>query len=78
MNQIPIGDARKIAEERRFPVVIVLGYCPESGNYFLTSYGQTKRLCRLGHLILEGIDGSMEGIVEDAEDTFFAENGGTP
>ena len=59
MNAIPIGDARRIAEERHLPIVLVFGL-NSSGHYALTTYGQTRRLCAIAKQIGDGIVKAME------------------
>jgi hypothetical protein len=46
-GRILIEDAKRIAVERRYPLVVIFGIS-ESGHQFeVTTYGMTRKLCKL-------------------------------
>ena len=56
---IPIGDARRISRERNCPMVVVFAIEAGGERFAVTTYGATKKLCKLaatyGDLIADGI-----------------------
>ena len=44
---IPIGDARRISRERNQPLVIVFGLNSDGSQFCVSTYGATKKLCKL-------------------------------
>ena len=57
-GRIPIGDARKIARERGAPMVVIFAIHPNE-TFSVTTYGATKKLCKLaatyGDAIANGV-----------------------
>lgn len=45
---IPIGDARRIARDRNVPIIVIFAIHANREEFTVTSYGQTKALCRVG------------------------------
>ncbi len=43
---IPISDARRIAKERRCPVVVIFAIEEDTTRFTVTTYGKNKKLCR--------------------------------
>ena len=58
-GRIPIGDARRIARERGVSMVVMFAIHPDGERFTVTTYGATKKLCRLaaayGDRIADGI-----------------------
>lgn len=46
-GEIPIGDARAIAERRQCPLIIIFGLTEGGAEFQVTTYGMSKKLCRL-------------------------------
>ena len=46
-GKIPIGDAREIARKRQIPLVVIFGIEEGGASFHVTTYGMTKKLCRL-------------------------------
>lgn len=72
-GRIPIDDAKRIATERRCPVVVVFGLHAEGNQYSLASYGMTRKLCKLGASFAEQIaaciaDGRIQAPQEEPAD----------
>lgn len=44
---IPIGDARRISEDRKCPLVVIFGIEANGDRFTVTSYGATRALCRV-------------------------------
>lgn len=47
-GRIPIGDARELSRKHGCPIVVVFAIHPDRETFTVTSYGATKKLCRLG------------------------------
>jgi len=46
-NRIPIKDAERISKDRKCPMVIVFGIHDDGERFTITTYGATKKLCKL-------------------------------
>ena len=46
-GKIPIDDAKRIATERRCPVVVIFGVSEDGSTFEVTTYGMTRKLCKL-------------------------------
>jgi hypothetical protein len=44
---IPVGDARRISRERQQPLVIIFGLNADGSEFNVTTYGATKKLCKV-------------------------------
>jgi hypothetical protein len=47
MGKIPIDDAKRIAVERRCPIVVVFGVDANGKSFNVTTYGMSSKLCKL-------------------------------
>lgn len=68
---IPISAARALSEKHKAPVVVIFAIHPDRENFTVTTYGATKKLCRLAAQYGDGIFSSMHAVaklvqVEDA------------
>jgi hypothetical protein len=54
-GKIPIEDAKRIATERRCPVVVIFGIEANGNRFTVTSYGMTRKLCKLGASLADQI-----------------------
>ena len=63
-GKIPIGDARRISRERACPMVLVFGIEEGGERFTVTTYGATKKLCKLAASYAEQFaDAVMKGSV---------------
>jgi len=44
---VPIKAAQAISEKYKAPVVVVFAIHPDREHYTMTTYGETKKLCKL-------------------------------
>jgi Zn-dependent peptidase ImmA (M78 family) len=44
---VPIGDARKISEQRNVPLVVIFAIHSDREQFTVTTYGATKAFCRV-------------------------------
>lgn len=59
---IKISDARRIAKEKKFDMVIVVGMNVDGGGH-ITTYGNTKKLCKMaGEIGQEDVAGVVFGV----------------
>lgn len=52
---VPISAARAISEKHNAPMVVVFAIHPDKENFTVTTYGQTKKLCRLAAQYGDGV-----------------------
>lgn len=45
--KIPIGDARELARKHNAPMVVIFAIAPSGEQFCVTTYGATKKLCKL-------------------------------
>jgi hypothetical protein len=65
---IPIGDARKISEQRACPLVVIFGIEAGAERFTVTTYGANTRLCRLAASFgKQCADAIFNGTVSPAE-----------
>jgi hypothetical protein len=73
-GRIPIDDAKRIATERRCPVVVIFGIEDEGNQFTVTSYGMTRKLCKLGASLADQFaeaifSGKVESPAQEPPDT---------
>jgi hypothetical protein len=44
---VPIGDARRISEQRNVPLVVIFAIHSDREQFTVTTYGATKAFCRV-------------------------------
>jgi hypothetical protein len=61
-GRIPIGDARRVARERDVPMLVMFAIHPDGQEFTVTTYGMTKKLCKLAAAYGDRIaDGVLQG-----------------
>ncbi len=66
---IPIADAERISKQRSCPMVVIFAIHADCENFTVTTYGETKKLCRLAAMYGDEIakrvlNGEMSGAVQ--------------
>ena len=46
-GRIPIGDARALSRKHGCPLVVIFAINPDKESFTITTYGATKKLCKL-------------------------------
>src|SRR5262245_28876930 len=54
-GKILVGDARRIAENRRCPMLVIFGLEEGADTFSVVSYGMNRRLCRLAASLADQI-----------------------
>lgn len=60
-GKIPISTAKAISEKHDCPIVLIFGIDRDGRRYQITTYGETKALCRLAASYSEQIADAISG-----------------
>ena len=59
-GKIPISDAKRISEARKLPIVIVFGLHADGHRISLSTWGKTKKLCKVAAGLADSIIQAVE------------------